>query len=103
IDRYTMEELCQLLGVNYLVQTVDTINTKGGFYTHAEASSQDNVKTTTKISQNATDYDTNIMLNIFDRNGKTLYGKDKTSIWHTADGYQKSIDYLVKRTPIYKK
>ena len=103
IDRYTMEELCQLLGVNYLIQTVATINTKGGFYTHAEASSKDNIKTTTKISQDATDYDTNVMLNIFDRNGKTLYGKDKTSIWPTSNGYQKTINYLVKRTPLYKK
>ncbi|GAA4791938.1 hypothetical protein GCM10023231_19840 [Olivibacter ginsenosidimutans] len=103
INRYTMEELCQLLGVNYLVQTVATINTNAGFYAHAEASHKDDVKSITQVSKGATDYDTNIMLNIFDRDGKRLFGKDRTSIWHTSDGYQKTIDYLAKRTPLYKK
>jgi len=105
IRKYTMAELSELLGVGYIVQATTTINASSAVYSTAESTkSDDGKRSTTSVSEKGLKYTTNVAMNVFDRYGKKIFGKDRTSpFWNTQDGYRQIIGYLAKKTPLYKK
>ncbi|RYZ98505.1 MAG: hypothetical protein EOP47_19205 [Sphingobacteriaceae bacterium] len=117
IRGYTMIELCNLLGVQYVVQGIVTItptsqntSSSGGGSTNATIKKDDNNKTTVKgsdwgssYSSTSQNFSTTVLMNIFDDTGNKIFGKNHQAFWPTQDAYKITLDYLAKRTPLYQK
>ncbi len=120
IEGYTMGEICNILGVEYVVQglvsierstvtnygnTYSTHKSKGSttdkmvgdIWNSKSSSSHSTINTTTQ------NYSTNITMNVFNDKGDIIFTKEHSSFWQTQDAYQITLNYLAKRTPLYKK
>lgn len=124
VRSFTMGEICNLLGVEYVIQgtitqdltsvsntggtstsvkggvsstnrNIGTVNTSGTGYTGSVHSSSSSVST-----QN---YSTNVTMSIYTDKGETIFSQDHKSFWGTNDAYKTTLNYLLKRTPIYQK
>ncbi len=124
VRSFTMGEICNLLGVEYIIQgtitqdltsvsntggsstsvsggvsstnrNIGTVNTSGTGYTGTAYSSSSSVST-----QN---YTTNVTMSIYTDKGETIFSQDHKSFWGTNDAYKTTLNYLLKRTPIYQK
>lgn len=126
IQGYTMGEICGILGVEYVVQGVvnvdkTTVSTYNGSSTTGKVSSQpvthvgkggriigttndtSGSSYTSSSSTTTQNYETNVSMSIYKDNGTNIYSDTHTSFWNTADSYKVTLNYLVKRTPLYKK
>lgn len=124
VRSFTMGEICNLLGVEYVVQgsiTQDLTSTSntGGSYTTVNGgvvSNNRNIGTvntsgtgyngTAYSSNNSTttqNYTTNVTMSIYTDKGETIFSQDHKSFWGTDDAYKVTLNYLLKRTPIYQK
>ncbi|WCT11184.1 hypothetical protein [Mucilaginibacter jinjuensis] len=111
IKGYTMDDLCHMLGVEYLVTGVVTLNhassttTGGGSSTSTTKKTDSKDKTTTYSSGSSSSYDnytTIILMNIYDH-GTKIFTKSHQAFWPGVDAYKVTLSYLAKRTPIYNK
>lgn len=112
---YTMDELCSILGVGYIITGEIQLRNTGAISSGSQTTIQNTrpgtkptgkpgqtVTTTTTTSNNFTKtYQTTVKLLIFDAAGRTVYAKDRTSIWSSADAYKLTLNYLLKRTPLH--
>ena len=127
IQGYTMGEICTILGVEYVIQgmvsvektTQQNINSysestknKGNnkayidSHGHLIGNPLDNGKSQsygTSISTNTQNYATSMTMNVFNDKGDNIYSQDHTSFWNTQDAYKITLKYLAKRMPLYKK
>ena len=58
---------------------------------------------TSTYSSSVQNYETAITMNIYTDKNSTIFSKDHTSFWQTDDAYKITLQYLLKRTPVYKK
>lgn len=113
---FTPVDLCNILGVEMVV--VGTINQDRGpatTYSSGSASRKTDYNTgknnnTTKSSGYASsssstvqNFKTSVTLSVFSDKGTSLFSQEHTAFWNTSDAYKNAIQYLVKRTPFYKK
>ncbi|MFD1294969.1 hypothetical protein ACFQ5N_14085 [Lutibacter holmesii] len=127
IQGYTMGEICTILGVEYVIQgmvsvektTQQNINTfsettKNKENTKAYIDSQghlignplNNGKSQSygsSVSTYTQNYATSMTMNIFNDKGHNIYSQDHTSFWNTQDAYKITLKYLAKRMPLFKK
>ena len=127
IQGYTMGEICIILGVEYVIQgmvsvektTQQNINTysetnknKGNneayvdSHGHLIGNPLDNGKSQSygsSISTNTQNYATSMTMNVFNDKGDNIYSQDHTSFWNTQDAYKITLKYLAKRMPLFKK
>ncbi len=127
IQGYTMGEICTILGVEYVIQgmvsvektTQQNINTysettknKGNnkayidSHGHLIGNPLDNGKSQsygTSSSTSTQNYATSMTMNVFNDKGDNIYSQDHTSFWNTQDAYKITLKYLAKRMPLYKK
>jgi hypothetical protein len=114
IRGYTMGEICNILGVEYLVTGTITQNetyTSNYSGTSTNAKSEKNKKNTGNIfsstssnySSSTQNYQTAMTMNIYTDKNTNIYSKDHTSFWPNNDAYKITLQYMLKRTPIYKK
>ncbi|HEX5152502.1 MAG TPA: hypothetical protein VFW07_13725 [Parafilimonas sp.] len=115
---FTMQEICNILGVEYLVRGIITSNltstTSSGNATYnqkdksgsadksgsSSSKSSGSVYTSSSSSQN---FQTSVLMEIYTDEGKKVFGQDRTSFWQTVDAYKATIQYLLKKSPIYGK
>jgi len=109
IEGYTMDELCNILGVEYVVDGKVTQNRTGtntaqsNSYNDRYNNKNNSFKTTVYSNSNSTQrFQTSMNLSIYTDRNTNIYSAEKTSIW-TSDTYKSTLDYLLKRTPLYKK
>jgi hypothetical protein len=111
---FTMAELCNILGVEYVVRGIITANatstTSSGNASYSSKSgsgsdksgsaskSNGNVYASSSTQQN---YQTSVLMEIYTDEGKKVYGQDRTSFWQTVDAYKTTLQYLLKKSPIY--
>jgi hypothetical protein len=115
IKGYTPDEICRMLGVEYTIEGVVTVDPKSqtsyqssnynqknssGSKPGSGNSSSYSGSTTSTTSQN---YQTSLMLSVFNDRGNTVFSQTKTSFWSGKDSYKSTLDYLLKRTPFYGK
>jgi len=113
---FTPMEICDLLGVEYIIQ--GTITLMSGTVTSSQSSSGTvNTKNNTgktgtnrnttvsgsSYSSTHKDYKTSVNLTVFNDKGSSIFSNDHTAMWNTPDAYKITINYLLKRTPVYKK
>jgi hypothetical protein len=124
VRSFTMGEICHLLGVEYVIQgsitqDLTSVSNTGGSYTTVNGgvvSNNRNVGTvntsgtgyngTAYSSSNSTttqNYSTNVTISIYTDKGETIFSQDHKSFWGTDDAYKVTLNYLLKRTPIYQK
>lgn len=127
IQGYTMGEICTILGVEYVIQgmvsvektTQQNINTysetsknkgnnkayidKNGHLIGNPLSNGKSQSYGTSISTNTQNYATSMTMNVFNDKGDNIYSQDHTSFWNTQDAYKITLKYLAKRMPLYKK
>lgn len=127
IQGYTMGEICSILGVEYVIQgmvsvektTQQNINTysettknqgKNNAYIdkngHLIGNPLENGKSKSygsSISSNIQNYSTSMTMNVFNDKGDQIYSQDHASFWNTQDAYKSTLMYLAKRMPLYKK
>ncbi|PSG86275.1 hypothetical protein [Aurantibacter aestuarii] len=124
IDGFTMGEICNILNVEYIVQGLVSIertsvsnfsnskttstNTKakvdrngniiGDIWSNGKSKSS-----TSSSSSSIQNYSTNITMNVYTDKGENVFTKDHMSFWQTTDAYKITLNYLAKRTPLYKR
>ena len=126
LQGFTMGEICNILGVEYVIQglvsidkttqtflnssTTNTQKKSNNPYVNSSGHIVGDVKKTQKTksysSSYATavqNYETNITMNVYNDKGSSIFTKEHVSFWQTQDAYLITLEYLAKRTPIYKK
>ncbi|GAB2487661.1 hypothetical protein [Algoriphagus taiwanensis] len=118
---FTMGEICNILGVEYVIQGTITqdrttvtssssssysqksstsSDSKNNFIGAINGSSKGSASTYSSSQQN---YSTAISMNIYTDKGENIYSQSHTGFWPTTDAYKITLQYLLKRTPIYRK
>ncbi len=113
VKGYTMEDLCGILGVEYVVDGIVTMNktTQTTYQSSSGTSKSKDGKDDDKdrkynsysygtATQN---YQTKLSLAIYNDKGASVYDQDRTSFWNTQDAYKNTLEYLLKRSPLYTK
>ncbi len=124
VRSFTMGEICNLLGVEYIIQGTITqdltsVSSSGGSSTTVSGgavSSNRRVGTvnttgtgysgsayTSSSATTTQNYTTNVTMSIYTDKGETLFSQDHQSFWGTDSAYKTTLNYLLKRTPIYQK
>ena len=112
---FTMKNLCDILGVEYVIEGTVTQN-KG--YSTSSTSNSDN----TKVKRNDNDkvkgvssygssnsstvqrYDVSVSLQIYMDNNASIYNENHKAFLSNTDGsYSGPLEYLLKRCPLYRK
>jgi hypothetical protein len=118
IRNYTMAEICGILGVEYIVKGMVTSNitntTTSGSTTYISKSGSNNSDKTSKTDKSSSgnvygssttqqNFKTSVLMEIYSDDNKKIFGQDRTSFWSSVDAYKSTIQYLLKKTPIYAK
>ncbi|MGS2760820.1 hypothetical protein [Sinomicrobium sp. M5D2P9] len=115
IQGYTMGEICHILNVEYVIQGMITTNETGVITSTVQSgnsvvkeSNKKNVigkilNTTTSTTTSEKNYDTTVNMNMYDNKGQHLFGQEHNSFWPGMDAYRVTLNYLLKRTPVYGK
>jgi len=113
IKGYTMDDLCNLLGVEYVVDGLVTMNktTQTSYQSdYGSSTSKDKNNNNRDRKYNnfsygtaTQNYQTKLLLNMYNDKGNSVYSQDRTSFWNTQDAYKITLEYLLKRSPLYTK
>jgi hypothetical protein len=127
LNGYTMGEIADILGVEYLVQGVVSIQkTSVSTFNSTNSTSKAKVNDKARVDQNGKiigdiwnsgtkktssstfgsqtqNYSTNITMNIYTDKGENVYSKDHESFWQTPDAYKVTLSFLAKRSPLFKR
>ena len=111
---YTMAEICQKLGVEYVVDGMITQNrttqTSYGNTTYS-SKTKDNDKakdkktsgTESSYSTNVQNYQTVMDMKIYNDKSEIIYNQNRKAFWNSEDAYKNTMEYLIKRCPLYAK
>jgi TolB-like protein len=114
---FTMSELCNILGVEYIITgsiRQDLVRTNN--YQSANASydnkSKENTSGTNRTNSGGSysnssgtttqSYQTNITMNVFKDDGSNLFNQSHNSFWATTNAYVTTLRFLLKKTPFYQ-
>lgn len=125
IKGYTMGEIANFLGVEYIIQgTVSVQKTTQNVYNSASTTTKQkgavsidkngnligdvfaNGKKQTSTYGSSTavqNYETSMIINIYNDKGHSIFSQDHTAFWQTQDAYKITLRYLAKRSPLYRK
>jgi len=114
IRAYTMGEICNILGVEYLITGTITQNRtstssyQGGVSNTKVKGDKNNFvsnlfSSSSSYSSSYQNYQTSMTMNVFTDKNTTIYSKEHASFWQSTDAYKITLQYMLKHTPIYKK
>jgi TolB-like protein len=106
---YTMDEICNILGVEYLVEgrvtqiRTGSVSSVGTNYNSGYSSRRNNYNNSTYSSSTSREtFRTTMSVNIFTDKNSSIYNEEKQSIWD-SETYKSTLVYLLKRCPLFKK
>lgn len=112
---YSMKEICDILGVEYLVDGTIT-QTKGAMTTMSSGYSstdvkRDNAEKVKNVNNYGTNngyteqrYDMSVSLSIYTDADANIFSQSHKALLTTTDGsYNAPLEYLLKRSPLYRK
>ncbi len=106
---FTPEEICNIIGVEYLVMgTVNQDRAGVTNYQNNSFNSKSNNNSgwrgsSSSSSSSTVSYQTSMTLNIYTDKGENIFSKDHKAFFNTNDAYKITLNYLLKRCPIYRK
>lgn len=115
VRNFTNQELCNILGVEYIIRGTITSNaTSTSSYGSAsydqkskdgtdKKGNSDNKTSGSVYSSGSTqqNYQTAVLMEVYQDDGRKVFGQDRTSFWNTIDAYKNTIQFLLKKTPVY--
>jgi hypothetical protein len=114
VRNFTMAELCDILGVEYVVRgtissnVTSTTSSGSASYDGKSGSGSGKSASTTKSSGSVyssastqDNFKTSVLMEVYTDDGKKVFGQDRTSFWTTVDAYKSTLQYLLKKSPIY--
>lgn len=106
---YTMDELCSILGVEFIVTGSISVN-RTSQTSYSSGSGTENKKNDDKKTYSSNAYGTteqhyasNTELHIYNDTGATVYNQHRSSMLSYQDSYKSTVEYLLKRCPLYSK
>ncbi|MBV8256123.1 MAG: hypothetical protein JO154_26245 [Chitinophaga sp.] len=102
---YTMDELCKVLGVQYIVDgAVSLVKTSSTSYGNSNYNNKgDDNKQSSSYATHTQNYQTTVDFKIYNDQGETIYNQNRKAFWNMADSYKDALEYVVKRSPLYTK
>lgn len=116
IRQYTPKELAAILNVEYVITgtvlqdlgTLVTVDNRNNtrrqkiehYGDHTKVTNRNYRSGSTTTQQNI---ETQVTLAIYNESGEKIYGKSRHSLLSGPDAYRNTIEYLLKRTPLYKR
>lgn len=115
--QYTPKELAELLQVEYviigsvqqdkgeMVTVTNSRNTRREAINHHHHYRAGITRKNTRTSSSVTrqHIETYVSLSVFNEDGEMIYTKSRRSILSESHAYKNAIEYLLKRTPLYKR
>jgi len=108
--QFTMPEIANMLGVEYIIQSTLTINQQGSTTYNSSSATvnrNDDKKKITGYSSSSSStqlqFQTNIDMTLYNDKGELVWTQSKESFWPTEDAYQQTLKFLLKRSPVYSK
>lgn len=108
--QFTMPEIANMLGVEYVIQSTLTVSEQGATtYNSSSATvkqNQDKNKITgfsSSSSSTQLQFQTEVDMTLFNDKGEVVWTRSKESFWPNEDAYQQTLKFLLKRMPIYSK
>ncbi|WP_295129443.1 hypothetical protein [uncultured Chitinophaga sp.] len=115
IKGFTMDDICNILGVEYVIEAVVTVD-KTTQTAYSSSSGTATTKTDPKNTNNSKDrysgstfatntqnYKNVVLLNVYNDQGSNVYSQERQSFFNTDDAYKNALEYLLKRSPVYHK
>ncbi len=104
----TPQEMANLLGVEYVIYGTVVITQSGVYSSSANSySGKSNGNKYSGInfgsSTSSVDYNTNVDMKIYTDQGQNIYSETHDSFWPSENAYEVTLQYLIKRTPLYSK
>lgn len=101
-------EIANLLGVEYIVMGIITINhtgasTGGGSYYSGKNKGKNNVGYILGASTTTNKFATSVDMKIYTDQGNNIFAQSHNSFWPTENAYEITLQYLIKKTPLYRK
>ncbi|WP_126248995.1 hypothetical protein [Chitinophaga rhizosphaerae] len=112
IKGYTMEDICNVLGVEYVVDGLVTMNkttqtttqsNSGAVKSKDDDDRKDRKYNSYSYGTATQNFQTKLSLAIYNDKGTAVYSQDRTAFWNTQDAYSNTLEYLLKRSPLYTK
>lgn len=114
VMNYSMAEIGQILGVEYVIDGMVTQNrtnqTSYGSSTYNDRSkgNKDSDKrsgsgSSSSYSTTTQNYQTVMDLKIYNDKSEVVYSQNRKAFWNTQDAYKNTMEYLIKRSPLYTK
>lgn len=111
IESYTMEDLCNILGVEYIVDGIVSINqgsttssqSNFGKMTNNSNKFNNGRFSSSSFATTQQNYQTGLTLNMYNEKGEGVYTEERKSFLSSQDAYLATLHYLLKRSPIYSK
>lgn len=111
IKGYTMEDICNVLGVEYVVDGLVTMNkttqtttqSNSGAVKSKDDDGKDRKYNSYSYGTATQNFQTKLSLAIYNDKGTAVYDQDRTAFWNTQDAYSNTLEYLLKRSPLYTK
>ncbi|RAI97671.1 hypothetical protein LX64_04974 [Chitinophaga skermanii] len=107
---YSMDEIANALGVEYVVIGTVSVNrtsaTTYGSSTYNDKENKDKNKKSGSESTYATstqNYSSKTEISIYNNKGQTISNQNRNSMLNTQDAYHSTLEYLLKRCPLYTK
>jgi len=126
---FTMGEICDILGVEYVIQgtvSVEKTNVTSFSSTNVQTKNKTTESTTkpkpktnvigdiwsaaskgsasaNTFSSASQDYSTSINMNIYNDKGDNIFSQDHNSFWWGEDAYKTTLNFLAKKSPLYKR
>lgn len=114
MSNFTMKEICDKLDVSFIVTgmvTVDKTNqTAYGSNNQSSSTKRTDDRNKTSSSTYGSNYSTvtqnyasSVDLEIYNDQGNSVFTENRKAFFHDQDAYKSAMEYLLKRSPIYKK
>lgn len=114
IKGYTMEDICNVLGVEYVVDGLVTMNKTTQTTTQSNSGAvktrgnddderKDRKYNSYSYGTATQNFQTKLSLAIYNDKGTAVYSQDRTAFWNTQDAYSNALEYILKRSPLYTK
>lgn len=112
---FTMKEICDILGVEYVIDGTVTQNkgyqtSSGSDISNTKVKRNDNDKVkgvssySSSNSNSVQRYDVSVSLHIYMDNNASIYNQSHKAFLSNTDGsYNSPLEYLLKRCPLYRK
>ncbi len=111
--KYSMAEICQMLGVEYVVDGMinqnNTSESSSGnrsydFKKDDRKSNNDKMSGSSSYSSNVSkEYETFTTINIYNDKSENIYSQRRKALFSTVGAYKNTLGYLLKRSPLYTK